>query len=134
MSEESQGRMMREGGKLSLLTMASRILGLLREMTRAAFMGTGWLADAFAVAFTLPNFLRRLFAEGSMTAAFIPTFSGYLANGDDEETREFLSATFTILLFLVGIVVALGIALAPWIVLVFSSGHHDEMALSRCPV
>ncbi len=129
MSEESQGRMMREGGKLSLLTMASRILGLLREMTKAAFMGTGWLADAFAVAFTLPNFLRRLFAEGSMTAAFIPTFSGYLANGDDEETREFLSATFTILLFLVGIVVALGIALAPWIVLVFSSGHHDEMAL-----
>ena len=121
--------MMREGGKLSLLTMGSRILGLVREMTRAAFMGTGWLADAFAVAFTLPNFLRRLFAEGSMTAAFIPTFTGYLAGRDDEETRDFLSATFTILVFLVGIVVALGIALAPWIVLVFSSGHHDEMAL-----
>ena len=126
---ESTGRMMREGGKLSLLTMGSRILGLVREMTRAAFMGTGWLADAFAVAFTLPNFLRRLFAEGSMTAAFIPTFTGYLAGRDDEETRDFLSATFTILVFLVGIVVALGIALAPWIVLVFSSGHHDEMAL-----
>ncbi len=125
---DAPGRMMREGGKLSLLTMLSRVLGLLREMTRAAFMGTGWLADAFAVAFTLPNFLRRLFAEGSMTAAFIPTFTSYLAEGKEEETRDFLSATFTILVFLVGIIVALGIALAPWIVLMFSSEHHGEMA------
>ncbi len=126
---DSSGRLMREGGKLSLLTMASRVLGLVREMTRAAFMGTGWLADAFAVAFTLPNFLRRLFAEGSMTAAFIPTFTGYIAGSDEAETKEFLSATFTVLVFLVGAVVALGIALAPWIVLLFASGHHDEMAL-----
>jgi putative peptidoglycan lipid II flippase len=123
------GRMMREGGKLSLLTMGSRILGLLREMTRAAFMGTGWLADAFAVSFTLPNFLRRLFAEGSMTAAFIPTFTGYLAEKDSRETRDFLSATFTVLVFLVGIIVALGVAFAPWIVLAFKSDHHGEMAL-----
>ncbi len=123
------GRMMREGGKLSLLTMLSRILGLVREMTKAAFMGTGWLADTFGVAFTLPNFLRRLFAEGSMTAAFIPTFTGYLAGGDDDETREFLSATFTVLVFLVGLIVAAGVALAPWIVLLFTSAHHGEMAL-----
>ena len=138
MSDESQGRMMREGspsnmlregGKLSLLTMLSRILGLVREMTKAAFLGTGWLADAFAVAFILPNFLRRLFAEGSMTAAFIPTFTGYLAEGDGQETKEFLSAIFTVLVFLVGIVVALGVALAPWIVLFFTRDHHDEMAL-----
>jgi putative peptidoglycan lipid II flippase len=121
--------MIREGGKLSLLTMASRILGLLREMTRAAFLGTGWLADAFGIAFTLPNFLRRLFAEGSMTAAFIPTFTGYLADGSDKETREFLSATFTVLLFLVGIIVALGVALAPWIVLVFPFERHGELTL-----
>jgi putative peptidoglycan lipid II flippase len=98
-------------------------------MTRAAFMGTGWLADAFAVAFTLPNFLRRLFAEGSMTAAFIPTFSGYLADRDEEKTREFLSATLTVLVFLVTIVIALGVALAPWLVLVFKSDHHAEMAV-----
>ncbi|MGA2547603.1 MAG: murein biosynthesis integral membrane protein MurJ [Rectinemataceae bacterium] len=129
MSEESPLRMMREGGKLSLLTMVSRILGLLREMTRAAFMGTGWLADAFAVAFTLPNFLRRLFAEGSMTAAFIPTFTGYLAEKDEGETKEFLSAVFTVLVFLVGIIVAAGVAFAPWIVLLFNSGHHEEMSL-----
>src|SRR5512142_1439004 len=129
MSDESQGRMMREGGKLSLLTMASRILGLAREMTKAAFMGTGWLADAFGVAFILPNFLRRLFAENSMTAAFIPTFTGYLAEGDEEETREFLSSIFTVLVFLVGLVVAAGIAVAPWLVLLFKSEHYAETAL-----
>jgi putative peptidoglycan lipid II flippase len=125
----SSAKMLREGGKLSLLTFMSRILGLVRQMTMAAFMGTGWLADAFSVAFILPNFLRRLFAENSMTAAFIPTFTGYLAEGDDEDAREFLSATFTVLVFLVGIVVALGIALAPWIVLLFSTSNHQEMAL-----
>ena len=53
----SSSKMLREGGKLGLLTLASRVLGLVREMTRAAFMGTGALADAFTVAFNLPNFL-----------------------------------------------------------------------------
>jgi putative peptidoglycan lipid II flippase len=125
----SPTRILRDGGKLSLLTMASRVLGLLREMTRAAFLGTGWLADAFGIAFTLPNFLRRLFAEGSMTAAFIPTFTGYLTEGSEEGTREFLSATFTVLVFLVGLIVALGVALAPWIVLVFPFERHGELAL-----
>jgi len=129
MREGAPSRILREGGKLSLLTMCSRVLGLVREMTKAAFMGTGWLADVFGVAFTLPNFLRRLFAEGSMTAAFIPTFTGYLAEGDDEDTRSFLSATFTILLFLVSAVVALGIAFAPALVRLFYSEHYDEMAL-----
>ena len=127
-SADSGARMLREGGKLSLLTMVSRILGLLRQMSMAAFMGTGWLADAFNAAFILPNLLRRLFAENSMTAAFIPTFTGYISDGDEEETREFLSATFTVLLFLVGITVALGIAFAPWIVLLFGSDNPAEIA------
>jgi putative peptidoglycan lipid II flippase len=130
MSDEA-GKMLREGGKLSILTMASRILGLVREMTRAAFMGTGILADAFAAAFTLPNFLRRLFAEGSMTAAFIPTFTGYIAEKDDEKSREFLSATFTILVVLVLAVVALGIAFAPWIVLIFKSDRSETALLTQ---
>ena len=130
MSDDA-GKMLREGGKLSILTMASRILGLVREMTRAAFMGTGILADAFAAAFTLPNFLRRLFAEGSMTAAFIPTFTGYLSEKDDEKAREFLSATFTILVVLVLAVVALGIAFAPWLVLIFKSDRSETALLTQ---
>jgi putative peptidoglycan lipid II flippase len=128
-AQQSGSKMIKEGGKLSLLTMISRVLGLVRQSSMAAFMGTGWLADAFNVAFILPNLLRRLFAENSMTAAFIPTFTGYIGEDDDKETREFLSATFTVLVFLVGITVAIGIACAPWIVLLFTSDHVDEMAL-----
>lgn len=131
----ASSKMLREGGKLGLLTLASRILGLVREMTRAAFMGTGALADAFTVAFNLPNFLRRLFAENSMSAAFIPTFSGYLAEGDDEaareKSREFLSATFTVLTVLVTATVALGIAFTPWIVKLFGSDPVETAVLTR---
>ena len=123
--------MIKEGGKLSLLTFCSRILGLVRQMTMAAFMGTGWLADSFNAAFILPNLFRRLFAENSMTAAFIPTFTGYLGAEDDKETREFLSATLTVLVFLVGLTVALGIALAPWLVLLFESNPAETALLTQ---
>ncbi len=127
----SASRMLREGGKLSLLTLASRVLGLLREMTRAAFMGTGGLADAFTVAFIIPNFLRRLFAEGSVTVAFIPTFTGYLAEGDEKKAREFLSASFTVLVVLVTGVISLGIACTPLIVRLFGSEPVETAVLTR---
>jgi len=120
---------LRDSGRLTLLTAISRVLGLIREMTRAAFLGTNWLGDAFSVAFTLPNFMRRLFAEGSATAAFVPVFSDYLAEGDKKKTEEFLRAIFTVLLFLVTIAVIVGICTAQWLVLPFKSDHHDEMAL-----
>jgi putative peptidoglycan lipid II flippase len=128
---EASGRMLREGGKLSLLTMASRVLGLLREMTKAAFMGTGALAEAFTVSFMIPNFLRRLFAEGSITVAFIPTFTGLLAEKDEEKTREFLSATFTVLTLLVLATVALGIACTPLIAALFSTDRGETIILTR---
>jgi putative peptidoglycan lipid II flippase len=123
--------MMREGGKLSLLTLISRILGLAREMTRAAFMGTGALGDSFTMAFMIPNLLRRLFAEGSVSVAFIPTYKSYLIEGDEEKEREFLSASFTVLLVLVLAAVALGIALSPWIVLLFKSDPVETSVLTR---
>lgn len=129
--KSSSATLLREGSKLGLLTLASRVLGLIREMTRAAFMGTGALADAFTVAFNLPNFLRRLFAENSMSAAFIPTFSSYLAEGDEEKSREFLSATFTVLVLAVGATVALGIACTPWIVRLFGSDPAETAVLTR---
>ncbi len=130
-SRDEGARLLREGGKLSLLTLISRILGLVREMTRAAFMGTGALADAFTMAFMIPNLLRRLFAEGSISVAFIPTFKGYLVEGDARKTREFLSASFTVLLILVLAATALGIALAPWIVLLFKSDPYETTVLTR---
>jgi putative peptidoglycan lipid II flippase len=123
--------MIREGGKLSVLTLVSRVLGLVREMTRAAFMGTGGLADAFTVAFIIPNFLRRLFAEGSVSVAFIPTFTGYVAEGDDKKARDFLSASFTVLVVLVTAVISLGIACTPLIVRLFGSEPGETAILTR---
>jgi putative peptidoglycan lipid II flippase len=128
---ESSGRMMREGGKLSLLTMCSRVLGLVREMTKAAFMGTGALAEAFTVSFMIPNFLRRLFAEGSITVAFIPTFTSVLGEKDEEKTREFLSATFTVLTVFVLATVALGIACTPLVATLFSTDRGETIILTR---
>lgn len=108
------------GIKLSFLTLISRVLGLVREMTKAKFLGTSSLADAFGIAFLIPNLLRRLFAENSISVAFIPTFRGYLENKKSkEETLEFIRSTFTLISFLTATVVCLGIAAAPFIVRIF---------------
>lgn len=67
-------QMLKSSGATAAATMASRILGLVREMAYAAFMGKGWVADAFILAFQIPNLFRRLLGEGALTAAFIPIF------------------------------------------------------------
>lgn len=108
---------------LSLMTFASRIMGLIREMTKASFLGTGLYADCFSVAFMIPNLFRRLFAENAISVAFIPTFKEYLAKGESDEnkksTQEFLSATFTLVTFLTACVVIAGILITPLIMPLF---------------
>src|SRR5687767_15788712 len=66
--------MLKSSGAMGVATVISRVLGLVREIVYAAFMGIGWVADAFLLAFTIPNLLRRLLGEGALTAAFIPIF------------------------------------------------------------
>jgi putative peptidoglycan lipid II flippase len=118
--------LIRHGSALSLLTLVSRILGLLREMAKASLMGTSALSDAFSVAFMLPNLFRRLFAEGSVSVAFIPTFKEYLLENDREKNREFLSCIFTFLTFFVTLAVIAGIAAAPLIIRFFGIEEFDE--------
>ena len=67
-------QMLKSSGLMALATLTSRLLGMAREMVYAAFMGTGWVASAFFVAFQVPNLFRRLLGEGALTAAFIPVF------------------------------------------------------------
>ncbi|WP_443737388.1 murein biosynthesis integral membrane protein MurJ [Treponema sp.] len=112
------------GLSLSFFTLCSRILGLVREMTKASFLGTSKFADAFGIAFMIPNLLRRLFAENSISVAFIPTFRGYLEdtatsgkNSDEfKKTKEFLNSTITLISFCTTVVVILGIAFSPLII------------------
>lgn len=115
------------GLSLSFFTLCSRILGLIREMTKASFLGTSKFADAFGIAFMIPNLLRRLFAENSISVAFIPTFRGYLedsaTSGKDSDefkkTKEFLNSTITLISFCTTVVVILGIAFSPLIIPLF---------------
>jgi len=125
--------LVRHGSALSLLTLISRVLGLVREMVKARFLGTTALSDAFSVAFILPNLFRRLCAEGSIAVAFIPTFKEHLIEGDKEKslqaTREFLSCMFTFLTFFVTVLVCLGILFAPFLVKIFGIEEYDETVL-----
>src|ERR1044071_1818258 len=66
--------MLKSSGAMAAATMSSRVLGMVREMVYADFMGTGWVASAFFLAFQVPNLFRRLLGEGALTAAFIPIF------------------------------------------------------------
>lgn len=123
--------LVKKGSRLSLLTLLSRVLGLVREMTKAAFLGTSALSDAFSVAFMIPNLLRRLFAENSISVAFIPTFRRHLETDSREKMREFLSSTFTLVTFATTGTVILGIAAAPLIIPFFGTATAEAVLLTR---
>lgn len=131
MDRDAGKDVVRNSGKLAALTFVSRLLGLIRDLTRAALMGTSRLGEAFTVAFNIPNLFRKLFAEGSVSAAFIPTFKGYLRAGDKEEIREFLSAIFTVLFILVTALTAAGMVLSDLIVRAYHSDPAETSLLTR---
>jgi len=105
-------------------TFISRILGYVRDMLQAFFMGTGSGADAFTIAFVIPNLLRSLTAEGSMTAAFIPTFTRVKKQGSAERTQDFTNAMFFSLAVVVAGLTLLGILTAPLLVKAIASGYQ----------
>jgi putative peptidoglycan lipid II flippase len=106
----------RAASTVGFYTLVSRILGLVRDMVVAGFFGAGMAADAFFVAFRIPNLLRRLFAEGSLTIAFIPVFTEYLRLKSRKEAFELARVVMTLLSIILVIVTILGILFSPWIV------------------
>jgi len=126
-----------KGLSLSVLTLASRLLGLIREITKAKFLGTSTLSDAFVIAFQIPNFFRRLFAENSVSVAFIPTFKSRLEDSETaegkRETQEFINATFTLVTFLTVVFVTLGMIFTPLILKIFF-GKESLEALTEATV
>ena len=109
-------------GVIAFFTLMSRILGLVRDMVLASFFGSGMAADAFFVALRIPNLLRRLFAEGSLTIAFIPVFTEYLTLKSKEDAFELARIVFTVLSLILVVVTILGILFAPWIVRIQAFG------------
>jgi len=104
-------------------TLVSRILGYIRDMLQAFFLGTGIGADAFTVAFVIPNLLRALTAEGALTAAFIPTFTRVKKSGSPPRTQEFTNNVFSSLALVVLGITLLGILFAPFLVKTIAYGY-----------
>lgn len=129
-----QKSLLAKGLSLSVLTLLSRILGLIREMTKARFLGTSAFSDAFGIAFMIPNLFRRLFAENSISVAFIPTFKNYLEDSNTpegkKEAENFVKATFTLVSFLTVCFVSIGMALTPFILKIFYS-TEDIVAMNE---
>ncbi|MCA9673290.1 MAG: murein biosynthesis integral membrane protein MurJ [Myxococcales bacterium] len=111
----------RSAGLVSLLTLVSRVLGLTRDAVIAAFFRKGG-TDAFFVAFTIPNVLRRLLAEGSLTVAFIPVFTEYREKHGEDEARLLVRSTLGVAMLALVLVSALGMLAAPWLVHGFAHG------------
>jgi putative peptidoglycan lipid II flippase len=129
-SEESETvsekrKMTRAAGVVGFWTFLSRVLGFVRDVIIALFMGAGLGADAFFVAFRIPNLLRRLFAEGALSAAFIPTFVETLEKEGKAEAARLACIAFTFASILLAVVTVIGITCSPWIVRVFAPGFFD---------
>ena len=107
-------------------TMASRVLGFLRDMLIAALAGTGPVADAFFVALRLPNLFRRLFGEGAFNAAFVPEFSGILATEGRDQARRFAQEAIAVLAFWLALLTVAGEVFMPQLMRVLAPGFADE--------
>jgi putative peptidoglycan lipid II flippase len=114
-------------------TMASRVLGFIRDMLMAAMIGAGPVADAFFVANKLPNLFRRLFGEGAFNAAFVPEFSGLLAVEGAEAARRFAREAISVMTFWLGAITIAGEIFMPQIMHVLAPGFAeipDKFALT----
>ncbi len=114
--------LLKAASTVSLFTLASRITGLVRDQMMAAIFGAGALTDAFNVAFRIPNLLRRLFAEGAFSQAFVPILAATREREGDEATHRLIDAVGTLLLLALVLTVAVGIVAAPVIVWLMASG------------
>jgi len=121
--EAQNRRLIRSTLSMTLPTVLSRILGYFRDMLQAKFLGTGKGMDAFIIASLIPNLLRRLTAEGAMTAAFIPVFAQEKKDKSRDELWTFANAFFFDLTLILTVLTVLGIVFAPILVKIIAFGY-----------
>lgn len=131
--------LLRSAATVSALTLLSRVTGLIRDMLIARYFGVSGATDAFYVAFRIPNLLRRLFAEGAFSQAFLPMLSDVREKEGEERSKEFISHVFSLLAVAVFAVSVLGVICAPLIIWVIATGFAENpetfdlaAALTRC--
>lgn len=121
-------RLLRSTATVGVMTLLSRILGFIRDMVIARYFGAGLATDAFFVANRIPNMLRRLFAEGAFSQAFVPVLTEYKTRGDDEQVRALVdrvTGTLGVALFVITLV---GVVAAPLLILAFAPGFSANAA------
>ncbi len=124
--QTKQTSVARSAGIVSIAVMFSRVLGLGREMVFAHYFGAGFLYDAYQAAFTIPNVLRDLFAEGALSAAFVKVFTDYQINKSEQEAWRLASLVLNALAVIMSIITILGILLAPYLVPIITKGFSPE--------
>ena len=110
---------------VSSMTMFSRVLGFARDAIVARIFGAGMATDAFFVAFKLPNLLRRIFAEGAFSQAFVPILAEYKSKQGEDATRVFVSYVSGLLTLALAVVTVAGMLAAPWVIMVTAPGFAD---------
>lgn len=115
-------KLLRSGMIVSFMTLISRVLGLIRDIVVATILGTGVSADIFLFANRIPNFLRRLFAEGAFSKAFVPVLAEYNADNDPNKTREFIAKVSGTLGGLVTVVTLVAMIASPVVAALFGTG------------
>ena len=119
---EESGRILKHARTISLFTLLSRILGAARDLVISHLFGAGWVTDAFVQAFTIPNVLRRLTAEGSMTLAFLPIYTEIREKNDPHAAKKFATKTLGMVLGVTTILTGIGMIFSPELVFIFAAG------------
>lgn len=126
MTQKDQNRrLLRSTLSMTTPTLLSRVLGYLRDMIQAKYMGTSGSMDAFTIAYIIPNLLRRLTGEGAMTAAFIPVFTQIKEEKTKDELWKFANVFFFDLTLIIAILTIVGIIFSPLLVRVIGLGFGD---------
>jgi putative peptidoglycan lipid II flippase len=119
-------QLLRSTAKVGVATITSRILGFVRDMVFARYFGASAATDAFFLAFKIPNFMRRLFAEGSFSLAFVPVLSEVRATGDRRALRDLIDHVSGTLLAILLVITAIGVLAAPAVLAIFAPGWLIE--------
>jgi len=119
-------KLLKSTATVGSMTLISRVLGLVRDIVFARLFGAGMGADAFFVAFKIPNFFRRLFAEGAFSQAFVPVLSEYKTQHEHDEVRSLIDSTAIWLASVLFIVTLICIIAAPLLVMAFAPGFVDD--------
>jgi putative peptidoglycan lipid II flippase len=122
------GGLLRSSLAFGSMTLLSRLAGFVRDMLQARLFGASAAMDAFLIAYRIPNFLRRIFAEGSFAQAFVPVYTEFRQRGDAAALKDFVDHVAGALCAVVMVVTALGMLAAPLVAALFAPGALDEPA------